>query len=222
MNFEEFLPKENKEPEKIPENTVEGFEENTESNENDGIAESSESEDDIDVQKAVVESLAADKAELDEIISSLRKENYALKNEILLLKNKISSQCEALANVGDILAKNSEGELTNKIALIERSEQVPDRFEGESRDHVLEVLKVARDQAEKEGRLRLMQILEGVLVNNEPSGTLSERREKLKKLFIESGHIISGPVINELDNLGISYKNGEEYLLTSEIILRNY
>lgn len=222
MNFEEFLPKENKEPEKIPENTVEGFEENTESNENDGIAESSESEDDIDVQKAVVESLAADKAELDEVISSLRKENYALKNEILLLKNKISSQCEALANVGDILAKNSEGELTNKIALIERSEQVPDRFEGESRDHVLEVLKVARDQAEKEGRLRLMQILEGVLVNNEPSGTLSERREKLKKLFIESGHIISGPVINELDNLGISYKNGEEYLLTSEIILRNY
>jgi DNA polymerase III delta prime subunit len=170
----------------------------------------------------VVESLAADKAAQDEVIASLRKDNYALRNEILLLQSKIAEQSKLLENVGELLAKNSEGSLSSKIALLERCEQLPDRFEGESRDHVIEVIKAAREQAEKDGRLRLAQILEGVLVNNEPSGNLVERRENLKQLFIDNGHIISGPVINELDKLGISYKNGEEYLLTSEIILRNY
>jgi hypothetical protein len=214
MNFEEFLPKETQEVES--EVVVEAVEEFFETDETQSI------DDDLDVQKAVVESLAADKAAQDEVIASLRKDNYALRNEILLLQSKIAEQSKLLENVGELLAKNSEGSLSSKIALLERCEQLPDRFEGESRDHVIEVIKAAREQAEKDGRLRLAQILEGVLVNNEPSGNLVERRENLKQLFIDNGHIISGPVINELDKLGISYKNGEEYLLTSEIILRNY
>jgi hypothetical protein len=214
MNFEEFLPKETQEVES--EVVVEAVEEFFETDETQSI------DDDLDVQKAVVESLAADKAAQDEVIASLRKDNYALRNEILLLQSKIAEQSKLLENVGELLAKNSEGSLSSKIALLERCEQLPDRFEGESRDHVIEVIKAAREQAEKDGRLRLAQILEGVLVNNEPSGNLVERRENLKQLFIDNGHIISGPVINELDKLGISYKNGEEYLLTSEIIIRNY
>jgi hypothetical protein len=214
MNFEEFLPKETQEVDS--EVVVEAVEEFFETDETQSI------DDDLDVQKAVVESLAADKAAQDEVIASLRKDNYALRNEILLLQSKIAEQSKLLENVGELLAKNSEGSLSSKIALLERCEQLPDRFEGESRDHVIEVIKAAREQAEKDGRLRLAQILEGVLVNNEPSGNLVERRENLKQLFIDNGHIISGPVINELDKLGISYKNGEEYLLTSEIILRNY
>jgi hypothetical protein len=214
MNFEEFLPKEAQEAES--EVVVEAVEEFSQTEEEESI------DDNIDVQKAVVESLAADKAAQDEVIASLRKDNYALRNEILLLQSKIAEQSKLLENVGELLAKNSEGSLSSKIALLERCEQLPDRFEGESRDHVIEVIKAAREQAEKDGRLRLAQILEGVLVNNEPSGNLVERRENLKQLFIDNGHIISGPVINELDKLGISYKNGEEYLLTSEIILRNY
>lgn len=214
MNFEEFLPKETQEVESDV--VVEAVEEFFETDETQSI------DDDLDVQKAVVESLAADKAAQDEVIASLRKDNYALRNEILQLQSKIAEQSKLLENVGELLAKNSEGSLSSKIALLERCEQLPDRFEGESRDHVIEVIKAAREQAEKDGRLRLAQILEGVLVNNEPSGNLVERRENLKQLFIDNGHIISGPVINELDKLGISYKNGEEYLLTSEIILRNY
>lgn len=214
MNFEEFLPKETQEVESDV--VVEAVEEFFETDETQSI------DDDLDVQKAVVESLAADKAAQDEVIASLRKDNYALRNEILQLQSKIAEQSKLLENVGELLAKNSDGSLSSKIALLERCEQLPDRFEGESRDHVIEVIKAAREQAEKDGRLRLAQILEGVLVNNEPSGNLVERRENLKQLFIDNGHIISGPVINELDKLGISYKNGEEYLLTSEIILRNY
>lgn len=214
MNFEEFLPKEAQEAES--EVVVEAVEEFSQTEEEESI------DDNIDVQKAVVESLAADKAAQDEVIASLRKSNYSLQNEILLLKQELAEKSELLAKVGEVLSKNSESVLSSKIALLERCEQLPDRFEGESRDHVIEVIKAAREQAERDGRLRLAQILEGVLVNNEPSGNLAERRESLKKLFIDNGHIISGPVINELDKLGISYKNGEEYLLTSEIILRNY
>ena len=43
----------------------------------------------LDVQKAVVESLAADKAEQDERIVALQKENYALKSEVSGLKSQV-------------------------------------------------------------------------------------------------------------------------------------
>ncbi len=87
---------------------------------------------------------------------------------------------------------------------------------------VLEVLKEARDQAEKDGKARRAQILEAVLVANEPVGTLLAKREALNKIFKDNGNIINGPVIEELNKLGISYKNGENYLLPSEILNRNY
>ena len=42
------------------------------------------------------------------------------------------------------------------------------------------------------------------------------------KLFADNGNIVSGPVIAELEKMGISHKNGDEYLLPAEIINRNY
>jgi len=178
---------------------------------------------DIDVQKAVVESLAADKAEQDERIKNLQKENYSLKSQIVVLEEKLAQQADALARVGDVLATNSESPLiSNKIALIDRDVELNDRFEGETRDTVLEVIKSARDVAEQEGRLRRAQVLEAVIVANEPVGNLAKKRESLEKFFRENGNILSGPVIDELNKQGISYKNGEEYLLLSEIIKRTF
>ena len=214
----------------------------------------------IDVQKAVVESLAADKAELDERISALNTENAQLKNEIEelqqerdKLKNKVESlnaelfllnsrisavasieaelaklkaECEPmkeqLAKTGDILAANSETELSNKIALLDRNLELPDRFPGETREQVIEVIRQARNQAEAEGRIRKAQVLESVLVANEPTGELSAKRQALEKFFNENQNILSGVVIAELEKCGISYKNGEEYLLPAEIIKRTY
>ena len=87
---------------------------------------------------------------------------------------------------------------------------------------VIEVIKEAREAAEKDGRLRRAQILEGVLLTNEPVGNLAQKRQMLEKLFTENGNILSGVVISELDKCGISYKKGEEYLLPSEILKRTY
>ena len=176
----------------------------------------------LDVQKAVVESLAADKAEQDERIVTLQKENAALKSELATLKTKAEEMKAALANVGDVLAKNAETDASSKIALIDRDPELNDRFPGETRDHVLEVIREARDAAEKDGRLRRAQVLESVLVANEPVGNLQKKRAALEKFFNDNANIMSGPVIAELEKCGISHKNGEAYLLPGEILKRTY
>ena len=191
---------------------------------------------DLDVQKAVVESLAADKAEQDVEIGTLQKEISDLRSKISKLEAektqveakvaerdaKIEEMRKALENVGDVLAKNSESEISSKVALLERDPEIDDRFLGETRDQVLEVIKEARDAAEKDGRIRRAQLLESVLLANEPIGNLAKKRAALEKFFNENANIVSGPVIDELTKCGISYKNGEEYLLPSEILKRTY
>ena len=176
----------------------------------------------LDVQKAVVESLAADKAEQDERIVRLQKENYALKSQVAGLTSSLEEAKASLAKVGDVLAANAETETSNKVALIDRDPEINDRFPGETRDHVLEVIREARDAAEKDGRIRRAQVLESVLVANEPVGKLAEKRAALEKFFNENANVMSGPVIAQLEKLGISHKNGEEYLLPGEIIKRTY
>ena len=210
----------------------------------------------LDVQKAVVESLAADKAELNSKLEAIKAE-LAAKNtelegvksgleakeaEIVSLKEQLASKnAEIEANKAEIASKNAEiarkdAEIAqnlekefdmqernpNALALLDRDVDIPDRFPGETRDHVLEVVKEAREAADKEGRIRRAQVLEGVLVANEPNGNLAKKRESMEKLFNDNGNIVNGTVIEELKNLGITHKNGEEYLLPSEIIKRNY
>ena len=225
MNFEEFL---DDEAPKAPANE-EIAEETSEDSEEDAA-------DSIDVQKAVVESLAADKAEQAETIAALRAENAELRRNIAELKKEaaalveraeavrrqMSEQKLALEKVGDVLAINADNGLSNKVSLLDRDIDVPDRFVGETRDHVIEVVREARDKAEAEGRLRRAQVLEGVLAANEPEGTLAKKRAALEKLFAENGSIVSGLVIEQLEKMGISHKNGDEYLLPAEIINRNY
>lgn len=217
MNFEEFLK-----PEQISAESQTPVESMETNEQEESLQFESVGADEIDVQKAVVESLAADKAEQDETIAGLRKENDALKSEIVTLKEKIAEQNKALANVGDVLARNAEGETSNKIALLDRDPEIPDRFPGETRDQVLEAIKEARDKAEADGRIRRAQVLEGVLMANEPSGNLEKKRATLEKFFNDNANILSGPVIAELEKYGISHKKGEEYLLPSEILKRTY
>ena len=176
----------------------------------------------LDVQKAVVESLAADKAEQDERIVTLQKENCALKSEVSGLKSSLDEAKASLAKVGDVLAANAETEASSKIALLDRDPELSDRFPGETRDHVLEVIREARDAAERDGRLRRAQVLESVLVANEPVGNLQKKRAALEKFFNDNANIMSGPVIAELEKCGISHKNGEDYLLPAEILKRTY
>ena len=176
----------------------------------------------LDVQKAVVESLAADKAVQDERIVELKKENNSLKSQISSLKSSLDEAKVSLAKVGDVLALNAETTSSSKIALLDRDPDLNDRFPGETRDHLLEVIREARDAAEKDGRIRRAQILESVLLANEPEGNLAKKRRELEKFFNENGNIMSGPVIEYLEKNGISHKNGETYLLPGEILKRIY
>ena len=185
-------------------------------------AEKAPGAEELDVQKAVVESLAADKAELDERIVALQKENNLLKSQVSRLSSSLDEAKAALAKVGDVLPQHAETPVSSKIALIDRDPELNDRFPGETRDHVLEVIREARDVAEKDGRLRRAQILESVLVANEPTGQLAEKRAALEKFFNENGNIMSGPVIAQLEKYEISHKNGETYLLPAEILKRTY
>ena len=227
MNFEEFIR-----PSQPPEQEAETMLEEE-------VDEVESEPEELDVQKAVVESLAADKAAQDEEISRLKADNESLRTRVSenlkliaeleshksqneFLKSQISEMKSVLENVGDVLARNSEGEMSSKVTLLERNIECEDRFPGETYDHVLEVLREARDKAEAEGRTRRAQLLESVLVANEPNGTLAKKRAELEKLFNDNANVISGVVISELEKLGISQKHGEEYLLQSEIIKRTY
>ena len=146
----------------------------------------------------------------------------SLKNEVAKLRVKCAEQLAALEKVGDVLSKNADTQLSNKLSLLDRDEEIPDRFPSETREHVLEVIAEAYKKAEEEGCVRRAQLLEGVLLMNKPEGTLAEKRAQLEKIFAANGNIVSGPVIDELNKLGISHKNGESYLLPSEIIKRTY
>ncbi len=216
------------------------------SDEDEGILEPEGDDDfvteDIDVQKAVVEELAAEKIELNEKLSAQASELAALKRdveqktaelekknaEVFSLKAELEKTTAQVNALSAQLAANMEKEQDlqernpNALALLDREVELPDRFPGETRDHVLEVLREARDRAEADGRVRLAQILESVLVANEPNGTLSRKRSELEKLFADNANILNGPVIEELTRLGISHKNGEDYLLPQEILTRTY
>lgn len=244
MNFEEFLqPRESAAPNRA------------------GIP--SVSKEEVDIQKAVVEDLAAEKAELEEEMNDLRDKNVELEKRVQELEaavterdGKIAALEEAqkakcaemtaleseLADRGKIftevkaqlervqaeLAETQAKEMDlqernpNALALLDRDVDLPDRFPGETRDQVLAVVREARDKAEAEGRIRRAQVLEGVLVSNEPNGNLAKKRAALEKFFADNGNIITGKVMEALDKSGIPYKKGEEYLMPAEILLRTY
>lgn len=228
-------------------------------------------EQNLDVQKAVVESLAADKIEQDEQIEKLKMqlaETEKLLGEtqrqLAVVEREASNAQEMLVSVQSEASRNTNSEISklreqlmeaqnklvdaekrtaeaelkatelqakeydqqernpNALALLDRDIEIPDRFPGETRDHVLEVISDARDKAEAEGRLRRAQVLEAVLVANEPNGGLKKRREGLKKFFNENANVLTGPVLAELEKCGIPHKDGETYLLPDEILKRTY
>lgn len=190
---------------------------------------SPEPEEEIEIQKAVVESLAADKVKIEEEASlarersaALEREKAALASRVAALEGEVASLKAELARSADRLARNEETPASSKVALLERNVDLDDRFEGETRDHVLEVLREARDAAEKEGRNRRAQILEAVLLENAPVGELAARRAALEKLFADNGNIVNGEVMRQLTKLTIQYRDGETYLLPSEILKRIY
>lgn len=185
--------------------------------------------DELDVQRTVVEALAAEKAELGEQYAALRKtadrlyqEKQSLAEQINVLRAEKEELRSALERMSGLLMRNTERIESSQIALIDRDVNIDDRFPGETRDHVLEIIREARDSAEKEGRRRRAQLLESVLVANEPVGELKSRRAKLEKVFEENGNIINGPVLEALEKYGISHKEGDNYLLAAEILKRNY
>ena len=214
MKFEEFLRPRGTLTEVMKENEIEET--------------SVDEPEELDIQKVVVEELAADKAKQDEEIAHLKECVSKLQGELNAANAEVASLKIECEKVKSELAAQRAKEMDlqernpNALALLDRDIDLPDRFPGETRDHVLEVVREARDRAEAEGRIRRAQVLEGVLVANEPNGNLAQKRAALEKFFNDKGNILSGEVIAELKRCGIPHKKGEEYLLPSEILLRTY
>jgi hypothetical protein len=215
MNLEEFLVNNEGDESKVSE---------------DAIAEAEPEE--LDVQKAVVEELAAEKVKMDLQLDEMRRKVESLEAELKKVTADKAAEAESFkARIAGLESKLAEAEERhfdeqsrnpNSLALLDRDVDMPDRFPGETRDHVIEVIREARDKAEADGRVRCAQLLESVLVANESSGSLAKKRAALEKFFADNGNILTGPVIEELTRYGIAYRNGEEYLLTSEILKRTY
>jgi chromosome segregation ATPase len=205
----------------------------------------------VDVQKAVVEELAAEKVELESKASALAAELAAVRDALsraeaekeALREGEARARGEAESLKAALSASAAEAERLkqeihlkeeallecdtqarnpNALALLDRDVDLPDRFPGETRDHVLEVVKEARDKAEEDGRIRRAQVLEGVLVANEPNGSLAEARNSLKRLFAENMNVVNGVMMEKLKDLNISYKDADEFLSAEEILKRNY
>lgn len=209
-------------------------------------AEEIVAEENLDVQKAVVEELAAEKvamelkldelskkiAELEAEKSALIEANKKLEEEKLIIKNaandsvKVEAENAKLkeenANLSAALVANTESTTSSQIALLDRNLELPDRFVGETREHVLSAIKVALEEARINGRVRRAQILEGVLVVNESTGEIEKRRAVLEKLFADHQNILDGEVLSKLQEAGVPHKSGETYLLPSEILTRTY
>lgn len=217
--FDEFIEKANEAPEEVPETTE----------------EIDNSDVQLDIQKAVVEELAAEKVNMAEEIAEARR-TIALKDGIIKAtqaqKDNLEAQVSLLkAKIAELEGQVAELELKeidtamrnpNALALLDRDVELPDRFPGETRDHVIDAVKIAKEQADKDGRRRRSQLLEGVLLANESSGNLARKRTALEKFLEENHNVLTGTVIKELDKYGIKYKDGDKYLLISEIINNNY
>jgi len=188
-----------------------------------GAPEPENPPEEIDVQRAVVESLAADKAEMTDQLSKLRSENYKLKSDLSVLQEKVAEMKLAFEKIGDHLLKNTEQQVaSNQVSVLERCLELNDKFEGETRDHILEVLAEAKERDESTGRNRRAQLLEAILLANDPVGILKKKRSDLEKVFNDNANVINGTVIKYLQDNGISHKDGENYLLPSEIMKKNF
>ena len=140
MNVEEFLQGNKSDTAEEKEITEESFE----------LSKQEDVEVELDVQKAVVESLAADKAEQDEHINRLENDKAALTSEVEKLKKELTDTKAELEKVKaelnkavDLISIDDKSDSSNTVSLLERNIEMPDRFAGETRDHVLEAVKDA-------------------------------------------------------------------------------
>ncbi len=208
----------------------------------DDSSDEEESPEEVEVQKAVVEALAVEKVNLESEIESLKKSLADAESKLADIEKTAEERKSEISKLSGLMAElksKYEEEKTarekaeakeydlqernpNFIALLDRDVEIPDRFPGETRDHVIDVVEEAWKKAEAEGRTRLAQVLEGVLAANERNGTLDAKRQELEKLFSANMNIINGEVVCALEKMGLSHKKGEEYLSPSEIIARNF
>ncbi|MBQ5531264.1 MAG: hypothetical protein IIT98_04605 [Kiritimatiellae bacterium] len=205
----------------------------------------------LDVQKAVVEELAADKVRLErrleERAARLRSaaDSYmALMERCAWLESRLAAaeknrdagaRADALRREnekknGEIARKDAEiarllsreidmqERNPNALALLDRDAELPDRFPGESRDHAIEAIREAAAKAEKEGFVRKAQVLEGVLVSNEPNGTLAARRSELAAVLAKNNNLVTGEVIEYLKSRGLSHAREGGFLSAAEIL----
>ncbi len=146
--------------------------------------------------------------EKDEALSRSKKENAALQRQ---LGNQPKSDIDIVKND---MPKPLESQPALAKALFQIP-QLPEKFNGEIREHLLEMLQDTYKNLPKKGQRgcadRKLMVLEAFLKDNPCSGELKQRREEIKRIFQGSWSSSGNSIISCLEKLGFKYVSGKTH-----------
>ncbi len=188
----------------------------------------------IEIQKAATESIAAELAALRQELESYRVDCELLEADKATLereKSQLAEQLDAerdkpatvVPDLDALAEKDREiNSLKSLLAEAQRDVRLHDslldapipfseKFEGEVREHVVEALADARKTAEAGGRERRERILEAVLGANAATGELDRRRELVKQILKDADSKLDNAALAELEKLGFRHVSGKNH-----------
>ncbi len=181
----------------------------------------------IEIQKAATESIAAELANIQRELEASRidynaieEEKAQLESELQALRDKpaeVVPDLEALAEKDreidrlKTLLVEAQRDVRLHDSLLDTPVPFSEKFDGEVREHVVEALVGAREAAEAGGRDRRARILEAVLGANLATGELDFRREIVKQIVKDAGSKLDNAALAELEKLGFRHISGNKH-----------
>ncbi len=181
----------------------------------------------IEIQKAATESIAAELADLQRKLeasqidyNAVEEERTQLASELQALRDKpaeVVPDLEALAEKDreidrlKALLVEAQRDVRLHDSLLDAPVPFSEKFEGELREHVVEALVDAREAAEAGGRDRRARILEAVLGANLATGELDRHREIVRQIVKDAGSKLDNAALAELEKLGFRYLSGNKH-----------
>lgn len=155
------------------------------------------------------------RAESEKEITVLKNERASLQRELEEAKSRIrdlefEKRNAAAAVPPPPVKRESVGQ--REIAFtLKPFETLSEKFVGEVREHILEVLREALRNCRGTNRERREMILESVLAANESNGELVRRREDIKLILKDADSFNDESVLKELGKLGFRFISGKNH-----------
>ncbi len=160
----------------------------------------------LEIQRAATESIAAD-------LATLRQELDAERAKPALVVPDLDALAEKDREIDRLktLLVEAQRDVRLHDALLDMPMPFSEKFAGEVREHIVEALADAREAAEAGGRDRRARILEAVLGANAATGELECRRELVKQIIKDAGSKLDNNALTELEKLGFRHVSGKNH-----------